>query len=671
MIKWEKRILSVVLVLVFSFCSLLPVSAMSSYTVKSGDVLWKIAQQFGLTYQEIAEANNLSDPNKLFLGQQLVIPDKQPAAAPAAVPAPAPVTAPAAATAPAYDPEIYFNNGGFNVPGLTFQPSMPDTKGSRFEPVEVFENVYFIGDTWVCCLLYVTPDGIIMWDALEGAGDMTSILQPDMEKLGLDIADIKVCLVSHGHGDHFGGARYLHDTYGTKIYMSEADLPTMMAATKPSPNGPPRFAEDQLPKIDEYLVDGGSYTLGGATFKFMATPGHTPGSMSFFVPVTDFNGNKHTLTCWGGTSAPRDAEGVKTYLASVQKYRNYINDNKVDSFLSMHPFVDYSTDNVKKVLQSHSSDALIRTAEKMDFFCQTLSVYTQMKGKLAAKGITQFTTKGFGSNVLSMPYIVYLPEDKNGNGAMFLGQNFKAEIFDDVYYVGNGTDATIIYNTKDGIVLSDAMTSESDFDALVKPAMESFGLDPKNIKAVMLSHGHADKYGFAAYLQKTYGAKIYMNKLDNSLAEESFKNVAKGKVTAIPTVDVDLAAGSYKFGEFTFDYVSTPGHTSGTMSYLVNVAIDGKTHTLANWGGTTFNYDKKMLEDYVKSTDSFKNLCVSKGADAIINTNPYVFYSAENVIELLLTGNKEAFILKGDNSVELALKCISLASQYKLKYLGK
>lgn len=46
------------------------------YIVKTGDMLWKIAAQYKLTYQEIAEFNNLQNPNFIVVGQKLLIPVK-------------------------------------------------------------------------------------------------------------------------------------------------------------------------------------------------------------------------------------------------------------------------------------------------------------------------------------------------------------------------------------------------------------------------------------------------------------------------------------------------------------------------------------------------------------------------------------------------------------------
>ena len=46
---------------------------MSTYTVKKGDTLSAIAKQYGTTYQDIAKANGISNPNLITVGQQLKI----------------------------------------------------------------------------------------------------------------------------------------------------------------------------------------------------------------------------------------------------------------------------------------------------------------------------------------------------------------------------------------------------------------------------------------------------------------------------------------------------------------------------------------------------------------------------------------------------------------------
>lgn len=47
---------------------------MQIHTVKQGDSLWAVAQQYGVTVNQIAAANQLENPNALVIGQALVIP---------------------------------------------------------------------------------------------------------------------------------------------------------------------------------------------------------------------------------------------------------------------------------------------------------------------------------------------------------------------------------------------------------------------------------------------------------------------------------------------------------------------------------------------------------------------------------------------------------------------
>lgn len=65
------------------------VAAENVYVIKAGDSLSKIAVKHGVNVQELAELNQIADPNKIRIGQKLILPDyakpsqSQPSATPA------------------------------------------------------------------------------------------------------------------------------------------------------------------------------------------------------------------------------------------------------------------------------------------------------------------------------------------------------------------------------------------------------------------------------------------------------------------------------------------------------------------------------------------------------------------------------------------------------------
>ena len=85
----------------------------------------------------------------------------------------------------------------------------------ELEPVQLFDNLYAVGNSETVVHAITTSDGIILIDA--GYGDrVETVLVPGLIELGLDPADVKYILLGHGHGDHYGGAAYFQSRYGTR-----------------------------------------------------------------------------------------------------------------------------------------------------------------------------------------------------------------------------------------------------------------------------------------------------------------------------------------------------------------------------------------------------------------------------------------------------------------------
>lgn len=73
-----------------------PIPTSGTYTVQRGDTLGSIARQFNTTFQALAQANNLPNPNLIYVGQVLNVPGGSTAPTPTATPAPSETVTPPA-----------------------------------------------------------------------------------------------------------------------------------------------------------------------------------------------------------------------------------------------------------------------------------------------------------------------------------------------------------------------------------------------------------------------------------------------------------------------------------------------------------------------------------------------------------------------------------------------
>jgi len=176
-------------------------------------------------------------------------------------------------------------------PATTARPpaDLPNRSNWYREPVKVFDNFYFVGQAEHSAWAVTTSEGIIIVDAIWDYSVEDEIVG-GLKKLGFDPASIKYVIVSHGHIDHAGGAKYLQDHFGARIILAEEDWEGMSRNPQPWPK----------PKRDMVAVDGQKLTLGDTTLTIYKTPGHTLGTLSTLIPVKDA-GKPHLAVEVGGT----------------------------------------------------------------------------------------------------------------------------------------------------------------------------------------------------------------------------------------------------------------------------------------------------------------------------------------------------------------------------------
>jgi metallo-beta-lactamase class B len=228
------------------------------------------------------------------------------------------------------------------------RPNRPDDP--VIQPTKLFDNLYTIGNTGTAVYVVQTTAGLLMIDAL-AANQVETQLLPGFKALGLDPANVKVILVGHGHADHFGGATYFQERFGSKVYVSATDWTLMenppQRGRGPATGGPggpagaPAAPAPPIPKRDGILTDGEAVVLGDVRVTPVAVPGHTPGAMGFIFPVKA-GGQTHTAALFGGswlTPNLLSDEAMQTYLQSVAHFREATTRANVDVWLQNHPLM--------------------------------------------------------------------------------------------------------------------------------------------------------------------------------------------------------------------------------------------------------------------------------------------------------------------------------------------
>ena len=118
----------------------------------------------------------------------------------------------------------------------------------------------------------------------------------------------KAILLTHGHFDHAGAVDAVAEETGAIVYMNPRDDTKNIHAY---------YFPYTLPENGKYYDDGDVITAAGIRFEVLATPGHTPGSVTLKAEDVLFTGD----TLFRGSAGRTDLEGgdAEALLASLRK----------------------------------------------------------------------------------------------------------------------------------------------------------------------------------------------------------------------------------------------------------------------------------------------------------------------------------------------------------------
>lgn len=207
------------------------------------------------------------------------------------------------------------------------------------EPMKLFDDCYYIGRHGVGVFAITTSEGIVLIDSMDPTEASSMYIKPGMIKLGLNPAEIKMIILTHGHFDHFSGAKRLQDEFDCKVGISKIDSGFMVESMVMG-----SIKDILYPHIDFIIEDKKTISVGNHKFLPVWTPGHTPGCMSLIFNVHD-NGEEHMVSLWGGAGLPRKEHSSEImamkyscdFAASAQKFYKICAQMNTHVVLGVHP----------------------------------------------------------------------------------------------------------------------------------------------------------------------------------------------------------------------------------------------------------------------------------------------------------------------------------------------
>lgn len=191
-----------------------------------------------------------------------------------------------------------------------------------------------------------------------------------------------------------------------------------------------------------------------------------------------------------------------------------------------------------------------------------------------------------------------------------------ARVADNLYFLGTRIHSAWAIVGNQGIIILEALFDYAARDEILD-GMQKVGLDPKNVKYVILSHAHADHDGGAVLLQDSIpGVHLIYGAEDWDAVDKRTTGKAKRDVVGRDGMKVSV-------GDASVEIVTMPGHTPGTLSYLFEVRDNGKPLRIAYVGGTAipFNGSAEYYDGYIASSRKMAKAAADYGATALMSNH--------------------------------------------------
>jgi metallo-beta-lactamase class B len=186
------------------------------------------------------------------------------------------------------------------------------------------------------------------------------------------------------------------------------------------------------------------------------------------------------------------------------------------------------------------------------------------------------------------------------------------KVFDNVYYVGICWVSAWLITSPRGHVLIDTLYGKFTDQLLAN--VRAVGFDPRDIKLVVVTHGHFDHAGGMSKLKVELapGTRFAMTREGwREAAEAAAQSAGTPRAWTMIDQDIVLADGqTLTSGDVSIQAYETPGHTMGTASYAFDARDGAKTFRAFTVGGLGLNAIRgpEQVEAFIASIKRIREL---------------------------------------------------------------
>ncbi len=237
------------------------------------------------------------------------------------------------------------------------------------------------------------------------------------------------------------------------------------------------------------------------------------------------------------------------------------------------------------------------------------------------------------------------------------------KVFDNLFNVGTSFYVWAV-TTSDGIIL---LNSGRDYAAEdVVEGLENIGLDPANVKYVIIHTPDVRHYGAAKLFQDRYQSRIMMSEADWNVVATTPEVPERLK----PRKDIVVTDGqTLTLGDTTLTLYVTPGNSPGTLSTLVpleegigrhvGLLIGGRDWDAVEQGVVYFSSEEEAMRIYSGSASRLRNIATEANADVFLSVRSNYDQEAEKarVLGLRRPGDPHPYVNR--NAIDRYLTVIS------------